>query len=396
MATARDRSVQLLVVGAGPVGMFAALEAARAGLEVEVIDQTFRGWGRGYATLLHPRSVGLLADAGVGHRLREVGRPVRTVRLRADDQDPVELALSSPALAVPQAVLEEELLTALREANVELLAPFQATTLRQSAANVEVRLVRRELARHGSPADYSEWEPVESSQVTADFVLGADGYESRIRSALGIEAAELGRTETFAMFEAPVEEDPGERMELVLAGSLASAVVPLTGGRARLGFQIDQGLDVLPDLARLKGLARERIPFYPDGASRVDWGSVIQFERRLVRRFGSGRVWLAGDAAHVTSPFGAQSMNNGLFEAHDFIERIVACVSHGSNVGLLEGYGARHQREWHKLLGFHVKYDLLPDAPPWLGTHARRLGAMLPASGDELRRALHELGLAVS
>jgi len=396
MTTNADRSVQLLVVGAGPVGLFAGLCAARAGLDVELIDQTFRGFGRGYATLLHPASVRLLAEAGVLERLKKVGREIHAVGVQADDAPRVSLRLPSPALSVPQSALEEALLAALRAADVEISSPCEATSIQQESGKVRLRVVRRELVTLGSPADYSDWQAVDSSIVTADYVIGADGYDSRVRTALGIDVAKVGETETFAMFETPADASTSPDIELGFSGELGAVVVPLTNSRARLGFQLSSGLDAEPNDQLMHELMGQRAPWFHDGQHRVDWSSVIHFERRLVRRFGNGRVWLAGDSAHVTSPFGAQSMNLGLSEAHDFVQRIAACLRGDSRLESLKEYGAVSEREWHKLLGVNVTFRLLPHAPSWLAAHARRIAPVLPASGADLRDLLQQLGLAVT
>ena len=395
MTTLADRSVELLIVGAGPVGLLAGTAALQRGLEIELIDQTSRGFGLGYATLLHPGSLRLLSEVGVLERVRAHGREIRGIGLHVEGAPRRRLELPSPALAVPQVRFEEALLAQFRAAGGRVHAPVQATTLQQSADDVKVRVVRRELVTLGSPAHYSEWQPVESSTVTAKFVLGADGYDSRVRSALGLELMEVGKTEMFAMFEVPLASDPGSDIELGFSDGLACAFVPLSGSRARLAFQLDSGLDQEADVARLRELVRTRAPFVKHAIEHVDFGSVIQFERRLVRRFGSGRVFLAGDAAHVTSPLGGQSMNLGLCEAHGFVEQMAACCRDRSHFELLEAYAHTRQREWHKLLGFHVKLELSPSAPSWLGSLARRISPVLPASGDDLRSLLEQLGLSV-
>ncbi len=395
MTTLGDRSVELLIVGAGPVGLLAGTAALQRGLAVDVIDQTSRGFGLGYATLLHPGSLRLLSELGVLERVRGHGRELRGIGLHVDGTPRLRLELPSPALAVPQVRLEEALVGAFRAAGGRLHAPFQATTVQQSADEVKVRVVRRELVTLGSPAHYSEWEPVETSTVHAKFVLGADGYESRVRSALGLELLEVGKTEMFAMFEVPLASDAGSDIEIGFSDGLACSFVPLAGSRARLAFQLDGGLDQDADLARVRELVRTRAPFVRHAIEHVDFGSVIQFERRLVRRFGAGRVWLSGDAAHVTSPLGGQSMNLGLSEAYGFVERMAACCRGEGRPDELDALALSRQREWHKLLGFHVKFELSPAAPSWLGPLARRISPVLPASGAELRALLEQLGLSV-
>jgi 2-polyprenyl-6-methoxyphenol hydroxylase-like FAD-dependent oxidoreductase len=389
-----NRSVQLLVVGAGPVGLLAGLAAVRRGLTVEIIDQSFRGFGRGYAALLHPSSVRLLDELGLGAKLRERALELATVTLRVPNEEPVLLRLPSPAMSLGQSALEELLLAALRAEGVTVQAPVEASTIRQDANGVHVRVVRKELVTLGSPGDYSEWEPIDSATVKTDFVIGADGYTSKIRSALGVDVVTLGGTRGFAMFEVPKPAD-GSGVELGFADGLGSIELPLPGQKARLGFQLESGLDLEPDAQRLNELLVTHAPWFGRERSRVDWGAVMHFERRLARHFGAGRVWLAGDAAHVTSPFGAQSVNLGLSEANDLVERMVDCSRGSKPLATMAEYGHDRQREWHRLLGVHVRYDLLSHAPRWLGKLAREVGPALPASGADLVELLEQLGLRV-
>jgi pentachlorophenol monooxygenase/3-(3-hydroxy-phenyl)propionate hydroxylase len=217
-----------------------------------------------------------------------------------------------------------------------------------------------------------------------------------VRTALGIDCATLGETESFAMFELPTHAEPSSDVELGFSGGLVSAVVPLPGGRVRAGFQINSGLDLEPNIARLHELAGARAPWFANGHREVDWGTVIHFERRLVRRFGTGRVWLAGDAAHVTSPFGAQSMNLGLLEAEQFVADLVRCAKGGARISIVDEHAAERLREWHKLLGYNVRVDLLSHAPGWLPTYARRVAPVFPASGSDLKQLLEQVGLRLS
>ena len=394
MVSLPKSSTELLVVGAGPVGLFAALAAARRGLDVLLLDQSWQGYGRGHATILHPRSLALLRDEGIDDELERAGRRIDRVSVYVDKSPVASLSLSTPALAIAQSTLETALLGALGRLGVRPYAPYQATTIEQDQRGVNVRVVRRELVRLGSPAHYSEWEPVESQLVRANFVIGADGYDSRIRAALGIQTVTVGGTESFSIFEFPTTSTADD-VELCFEDDFASAMIPLPNDRVRWSFQLASGLDQPPDIDRLRTLLSERAPWYADGGSAVEWGTVMHFERRLARSFGDRRVWLAGDAAHVTNPFGGQSMNGGLFEARELASRITACVRGNADLGTLEHYGRERRREWHKLLGVNVTFDLLPNAAPWVPSHARRLLPTLPTSGHDLDAGLETMGIRV-
>jgi 2-polyprenyl-6-methoxyphenol hydroxylase-like FAD-dependent oxidoreductase len=391
----KTETTQILVVGAGPVGLLAGLCAAKRGLDVTLIEQNFRGYARGHATLLHPSSLRLLSELGVSSQVLAEGRPVDAVHVYVDGASVMQLKLPLPALTIPQSKLEEILLKALRAEGAECRSPCEATLLTQSADRVQVRAVRRELVSAGSPAQSGQWEPVSSSTIEADFVIGADGYDSRVRAALGIESADAGATETFALFAGP-QTKVESTFDLAFASGLGSVMLPLASRRTRWGFQLASDFSLTADLGRLCTLLKERAPWQHEVPEEVEWSTVTHFERRLARSFGRGRVWLAGDAAHITSPFGGQSTNSGLKEAHDLVEQMADCLSGASPVAALAQQGATREREWHKLLGFHVHFEVLPNAPSWLTEYARRIVPALPASGQDLRELLKQLGLQIA
>jgi 2-polyprenyl-6-methoxyphenol hydroxylase-like FAD-dependent oxidoreductase len=156
---------------------------------------------------------------------------------------------------------------------------------------------------------------------------------------------------------------------------------PLPGGRCRFSFPIDAAEQHLPDAAHLRELLASRAPWFRGEIGGIEWTAVALFERKLATSFGAGRVWMAGDAAHLTGPLGGQSMNVGLREADDLADRLVRVLRQRDSVGLLEEYDASRAAEWRSLFGAHSPY----------GSRRSLLLPCVPASGDDLEALLGQL-----
>src|SRR6185436_8129185 len=228
-------------------------------------------------------------------------------------------------------------------------------------------------------------------------VIGADGHASLVRRQLGIERQSTGPAGTVAVFELDREGFPADLLEIearrelriTFAGGLRSVWWPLPGERTRLGFELPAETgpttardksrlpSIVPWLAstlddrRLAELAAERLPWHAAPSGRLMWSVAVRFERALAESFGRGRVWLAGDAAHLAFPFGVNSMNEGIAEALDLAARCGRVLAGAEPLATLEAYGSERLARWRALLvaGQDGAKGTM-DGDPWLAANA--------------------------
>ncbi len=109
--------------------------------------------------------------------------------------------------------------------------------------------------------------------------------------------------------------------------------------------------------------------------------------------FAQENVWLAGDAAHLTGPAGAQSMNVGLREAEEIALRIAEIPQGGGSRERVDSYNSQRLREWRRLLGEEGETRCPTEADDWLTEHRLDILTCLPASGDDLAQLLDQIGI---
>ncbi len=305
-----DRTI---VVGAGPVGLTAALALRAAGLPVTVVEaggaDRVRPGSR--AIFIHGASMKLLEGLrpGLGHELADHGLIWLTKRtlyrgreLYAKTYPPPPDGVIPAATSLPQVVTEQLLLAAAIEAGVEFIWESPVKGVEATGAGVAV--------------------VTEGDRLEAGFAIGADGARSDVRSSLGIPL-EGPRTENaFVIVDAselPDSPRPAERVfhyEHPAVGGRNVLFVPFAG-HWRVDLQCfpddDPGEFGGTDPVR-NWLPRVMDPVY---AERVTWVSTYVFLQVLAREFAdpTGRVLLVGEAAHLFAPFGARGLNSGIPDA---------------------------------------------------------------------------------
>jgi 3-(3-hydroxy-phenyl)propionate hydroxylase len=341
MVSTGTETFDVVIVGAGPVGLYAAARLGSLGISVLVLERNDEPHRQGSKALCIQSDVlDLLDTVGCGKPLIEIGcawnvsrtfigsREIRTTIFE-------EAPSGTPAFVnVPQWRVEEQLRHAALgtgrvtiEWGAEFLSLTQAPAASARAGGREVEVVFR---RNG-----------ERVARKATFLLGCDGVRSNVREALGV--AWLGRVhaDRFLIADVKVRTDwPKERRFWFDAASNAGRQIvihPQPDDVWRIDWQLPGDCDPQRETTiehlgpRIRALAGD-VPF------ELDWASTYQFHQKHAEKLRVGNVFLAGDAAHALPPFGARGMNSGLQDAENLAWKVAATLNLNAGDGLLDSY----------------------------------------------------------
>jgi 2-polyprenyl-6-methoxyphenol hydroxylase-like FAD-dependent oxidoreductase len=297
------RTTDVLVIGAGPVGLTAALALADKGCDVTVVDNQAEGQNTSRASVIYPRTLELLEPLGVTEHL--AARGIHAQRFTIRDRDRVlmtvpfgKLPTAYPyTLLIPQNITEAALLQRLREYGRTVLRPCPLTGLAQDDGGVTATFASGE-------------------QVRASYLVGADGMHSTVRdqSGIGLTASPTGASYSFA--DVHVSGGlPGGEVAVYFSPDGQLVSVPFPDGTYKLVANVPEAPHE-PELAFVQALVDARGPQARRVVVRdIVWGSRFRIHHGVADTFHVGRVALAGDAAHDNSPLGGQGMNAGIGDA---------------------------------------------------------------------------------
>jgi 3-(3-hydroxy-phenyl)propionate hydroxylase len=329
-----DDKDRVVVVGAGPVGLTAALALVRRGIptvllaaETELVKE-LRG------STFHPPTLDLLDEFALVPRMIDVGLKAPTWQFRDRETGPVatfDLTLLAADTNHPYRVqceqwklmrfLEEEL---RKMPGADLRFGHEVTAVRQSDDAVTVT------ARVQS----------DSVSIAGRYVVAADGAHSAVRQALGVEFEGFTYPELFLIastdfaFENTLTDiayvnyiaDPLEWLVLLRVPDLWRVLVPAPENSDRAKLLSDQSLQEV-----LQRVVRRAEPY------QVAHRSIYHVHQKVAKSFRHGRVLLAGDAAHINNPLGGMGMNGGIQDAFNLADKL-AKIWAGGGDGPLDRY----------------------------------------------------------
>jgi 2-polyprenyl-6-methoxyphenol hydroxylase-like FAD-dependent oxidoreductase len=298
----------VLIVGGRTTGLMLAIRLRRQGLSVRVADSSPSIDPHSRATLLHSRSLELLENLGIVEEIVTHGQDLRGMRLFVDGAFVMEAEhppVDSPypyGIAYSQVRIERLLEERLNDLGVEVERSTALLALEQDTASVRARL---------GHADGTE------SMAEASWLVGCDGAHSTTRHLLGIDFPGWQSRYPYMLADVVVENDkPSHAFFSFLHGEGSLYFFILDGGRRQIVAGLPEGhpTEGHPNLAEVQALVDRR----SGGDYRLSdprWLAYFRISYRLAERYRQGRVFLAGDAAHLNSLVGGHGMNTGIQDA---------------------------------------------------------------------------------
>ncbi len=363
----------VLIVGSGPTGLTMGVDLLRRGIHCRLIEAAERPFTGSRGKGIQPRTLEIFEDLGVIDSILTAGGLYPRLRLHLGlfsiragslgSSRPPTVSTPYPNLwMVPQSRTEAILRERFHALGGQVEFATALVNLRQDERGIEASLSNGENLR-------------------ADFLVGCDGGHSTVRKALGL-ALEGATIEEKPLLVADVEVEGLSRQDwhiwpLSKGGAIGLCPLPNTSLFQLTAKSEGVGTDVESVVHRSTGHRIER----------VAWRSIYRPAVRMVNRYRVGRVFLAGDAAHVHPPAGGQGLNTGVQDAYNLGWKL-AYVMHGGPESLLDSYESERLPVAAAVLGLskrlHQKRSMKRGAiTDQLGLHYRSC-AFLPASPTRL------------
>ncbi len=324
----------VLIVGAGPVGLTLAAELTRYGVSVRIIDRAAARTDKSKALVLWSRSLELMDRLGCTGAFVAAGMMVSGASILADGRRIGHVGFAAEgtpyphALMIPQSDTERLLEEHLASRGIRVERQVELLRFTAGAGAVDATL------RHPDGREEGLRTP---------WLLGCDGAHSVVRHGLGMEfdGDTLPSQWVLADVHLAGVPTPPDEISIFWHADGVLVLFPITPGRYRVIADIGDTGDAAarhdPTIEEVQALLDRRAP----GGMRASdpiWLAGFRINERKVRQYGAGRVFLAGDAAHIHSPAGGQGMNTGMQDAFNLAWKL-ALVVHGTAPGrLLDSY----------------------------------------------------------
>ncbi|MFF4654846.1 FAD-dependent monooxygenase [Streptomyces sp. NPDC001381] len=372
----------VIVVGSGPTGLLLAGDLATAGVPVTLLEKRSADISNlSRAFVLHARTLEQLDARGLADEVEEAGRPLDRLRLFGRLTVALDTLPSrfNHLLVIPQYEVEKALRRRATEAGAEFRYEHEVTGVEQDADGVTVTV--------RTPAG-------EADELRAEYVVGTDGMRSAVRNALGLDFPGRSVIRSVVLADVRLAEEPETLLTVNAVGDAFAFLAPFGDGYHRvIGWNRARDvpdsepldLDEVREVTRL-ALGRDF------GMHDARWMSRFHSDERQAPAYRVGRVFLAGDAAHVHTPAGGQGMNTGLQDAANLGWKLAQVIHGHARPELLDTYQAERHPVGRSVLRSSGGIVRLAMAKrPWTLALRAALTAFLGTAAPARRRAVGRL-----
>ena len=322
----------VLIVGAGPVGLFFANECARRGLRWRLVEEHSTQSEHSKALAIFPRTLEVFDMAGVVAPFLEKANLVTKVSVVTHEHTLAQMQFAPEestyrfVAMVPQNVTEELLVDELRRKGGDV--------------EYETKFVSAEELSDGGGLSATLDHNGKTIKVRASFVVGCDGAHSAVRHLLNIPFEGGEYADSFLLADVETNESlPADELQLCPSELGPVAIFPMSAVRRRVVATVAQTEGDAPSLDLVRKVVAERAPKGIEVRS-LNWSTYFRIHHRYVSRLRVGRYFIAGDAAHIHSPFGGQGMNTGLQDVWNLVWKLDLFLRGHGNEELLDSYSA--------------------------------------------------------
>jgi 2-polyprenyl-6-methoxyphenol hydroxylase-like FAD-dependent oxidoreductase len=321
----------VLIVGAGPTGIFLAYALTRMGVGVRIIDGKSAPTQHSRAMGVHARTLEFYQQFGIADNALELGTIARDVHINVEGKAAVQFSLTDMGghqsrfpflLSLAQDVHERFLIGLLADLGVQIEWATSLVGLTQTPDHVSAQIE-------------SNNKVVETNDF--EWLVGCDGASSTTRHALGIGFTGGTTQGTFYVADVDTSVDDDDIHAGIGAETFALLMPVRTTGTKRIVGVVNEALATKPDIS-FWDVAPVAIALLGISVSDVHWFSVYKTHHRVADRFQKGRCFLAGDAGHIHSPIGGQGMNTGLGDAMNLAWKLAQVCKGQAHAKLLDSY----------------------------------------------------------